>query len=191
MFLSKYIFYFGRLPLWSIMFYFSFLFWLFLFPCTKGKLLIYFAKKKRNFWKFNIYGIHFKIKFNTDKCSILKWKLAQWLSNCFCLLHWRNNGTNDFKRPLTQCQIQYLLWPPLTCRTVRTHLHIDSISRWILTFEILYHSYWSDCCSTWKVSGCGWRWRRRRSNSSHRCSIGFKSGDFKGHWIIVMLWFCR
>jgi hypothetical protein len=33
-------------------------------------------KKKRNIWKFNIYFIHFKIKFNTEKCNISKWNLA-------------------------------------------------------------------------------------------------------------------
>ena len=47
----------------------------------------------------------------------------------FLLLYWRNNGTHDYKRPLTQRQIQYLLCPPLTCKTFRTRFEIDSINR--------------------------------------------------------------
>ena len=158
---------------------------------------IYSAKKKRIMGKFNIYFIHYKIKFNTEKCNISKWNLAQCLSRCFCLLHWRNNHTHDIKRPLTQRQIQYLLWPPLTCKIVRTSLDIDPISRWFLLAElcatlIMCHSYWSACCSVWRVCSCGWRWRTRRSNLSHGCSIGFKeSGDFDGHGITLMFWFCR
>jgi hypothetical protein len=101
---------------------------------------IYSAKKKRIMGKFNIYFIHFKIKFNTEKCNISKWNLAQWLSRCFCLLHWRNNHTHDIKRPLTQRQIQYLLWPPLTCKIVRTSLDIDTIKSMILTCWIMCHS---------------------------------------------------
>ena len=144
---------------------------------------------KRNMGKFIIYFIRFKIKFNTEKCNISKWNWHSDCQNIFCLLHWRNNGTHDFKRPLTQRQIQYMLWPPLTCNTVRIRLEIDSISRRILTCGILCHSHWSACCSAWKVCGCGWR--LRRSISSNRCSIGFKSGDFYDHGITVIFWCCR
>ena len=43
------------------------------------------------------------------------------------------------------------------------------------------------CCNTWGVCCCDWRW----SNSSHMCSIGFKSVEFDGHGITEMFWFCR
>ena len=36
----------------------------------------------------------------------------------------------------------------------------------------------NSCCNTWGVCCCDWR----LSNSSHMCSIGFKSVDFKRSW---------
>ena len=54
-----------------LLFFFFSIFGYFYFHVKKTKLLIYFAKKKRNFGKFNIYSILFKIKFNTEKYNIL------------------------------------------------------------------------------------------------------------------------
>jgi hypothetical protein len=85
------------------------------------------------------------LKSNTLKNVTYQNAIWQWLSKCFCLFHWRNTAHVIYKRPLIQRQIQYLLWPPLTWKIVRTRLDIDSISRWILTCGILCYTYWSAC----------------------------------------------
>jgi len=58
--------------------------------------------------KFNIYFIHFKIKFNLEKCNISKCNLAV-IVKMFLFISLEKYGTCDFKPPLIQRQIQYLL----------------------------------------------------------------------------------
>ena len=81
---------------------------------------------------------------------------------------------------MTLLQSHYLLCPPFACNTARTHLGIDSINRRIRSCGILPHSCSRACCSSCRVCSVGWRLRTRRSKSSHKCSIGFKSGDLRG-----------
>jgi hypothetical protein len=69
----------------------------------------------------------------------IKTKFGIVIVRIFLLLYWWNNGTHDYKRPLTQRQIQYLLCPPLICKTFCTRFEIDSINRWILACGILCH----------------------------------------------------
>jgi hypothetical protein len=49
--------------------------------------------------------------------------------------------------------------------------------RRIRSCAILPHSYSRACCISCIVCSAGLRLRTRRSKSSHKCSIGFKSGD--------------
>ena len=79
-----------------------------------------------------------------------------------------------------------------TTRGQHTALHllgIDSIKFLTLFLGIVRHS----CCNIWRswsrVWGRGCRWRTRLSSWSHRCSMGFKSGDLEGHGSTLML-FC-
>ena len=92
---------------------------------------------------------------------------------------------------MTSRQSQYLLCPPLACNTERTRLGIDSTNRRIWSCGILPHSCSSACCSLCRVYGAGWRLHTRRSKSSHKCSIRFKSGDLNGQGSTVTLWLAR
>jgi hypothetical protein len=92
---------------------------------------------------------------------------------------------------MTSLQSQCLLCPPLACSTSRTRLGIDSINRRIRSCGILPHSCSRACCSSCRVCGAGWRLRTSRSKLSHKCSIGFKSGDLYGECRIVTFWLAR
>ena len=86
---------------------------------------------------------------------------------------------------MTSLQSQYLLCHPLACNTARTRLGIDSIDQRIRSCGILPHSCSRACCSSCRICGAGCRLRRRRSKSSHKCSIGFKSGDLDGQGALL------
>ena len=61
-----------------------------------------------------------------------------------------------------------------------THSHIrriEPIDRWIKACGMLLHSCTSASRSSCSVSGGFWRWRTRLPSSSHKCSIGDRSGD--------------
>ena len=86
---------------------------------------------------------------------------------------------------MTSLQRQYMLCPPLACITARTRLGIDSINRRIRSCGILPHSCSRACGSSCRVCGASWRLRTRRSKSSHKWSIGFKSGDLDGQGALL------
>jgi len=92
---------------------------------------------------------------------------------------------------MTSLQSQYLVCPPLACSTTGTSLGIDSINRRIRSCGILPHSCSRAYCSSCRVCGAGWRLRTRRSKSSHKLSIGFKSGDLEGQGSTVTFWLAR
>ena len=61
--------------------------------------------------------------------------------------------------------------------------------RWRITScGMAVHSACKAAASWGRVCGWGCRRRRRRSNSSQRCSMGFKSGDLEGQGRTLMLW---
>jgi hypothetical protein len=92
---------------------------------------------------------------------------------------------------MTSLQSQYLLYPPLACNTARTRLGIDSINRRIQSCGISPHSCSKSCCSSCRVCSAGWRLHTRRFKSSHKCSIGLKSGDLGGQGSTVTFWLAR
>ena len=92
---------------------------------------------------------------------------------------------------MTSLQSQYLLCPPLACNTARTRLDIDSINRRIRSCGMLPRSCSRAYCSSCRVYGADWRLRTRRSEASHKLSIGFKSGDLDGQGSAVTLWLAR
>ena len=53
---------------------------------------------------------------------------------------------------------------------------------------MLFHSCTSASCSSSSISGGFWWWRTRLPSSSHKCSIGDRSGDNAGQWRTRM-WF--
>ena len=63
--------------------------------------------------------------------------------------------------------------------------------RWIRAWGMLFHSS-SNAVLSWSTdSGCCGRLRTRLSSSSHKCSIGDKSGDNAGHGRTLMLFCAR
>ena len=88
-------------------------------------------------------------------------------------------------------QCQYLLWSPGAANTVLHLLGTDRIKFCIRSCGILCHScctYWLSWSNDWDG---GWCWRTPLPNSSERCSMGFKSGDFEGHGNTWMLFRMR
>lgn len=51
------------------------------------------------------------------------------------------------------------------------------------TFGIGAHSDCNACVSCNRVRCCFWRWRKRRSSSAHKCSMGFEFGE--NTWLLL------
>ena len=110
-----------------------------------------------------------------------------------------DNKTNKDKKTVQwfiEKKNQYLVWPPSASTTAR-HLLLMEPMRCLHTSRgIASHSSWSACLNCWSEVGWWGRSRTLLSSSSHRCSMGFRSGDFDGQgntaipifirWAVVM-----
>ena len=75
------------------------------------------------------------------------------------------------------CGVQKRVSPPLTATTTSHLRRIEPINRWIKACAMLFHSCASASRSSCNVSTEFWRWRTRLPSSTHKCSIGERSGD--------------
>lgn len=75
---------------------------------------------------------------------------------------------------------QYRVWPPSFSKHSRTLDRIEPHRRRTVLLGILSHSCCRASANCLTVRGAGWRARTRRPNSSHMCSITFRSGEREG-----------
>ena len=120
---------------------------------------------------FHIIQKSFMMKIRkTEICN-----LAHLLSNIHNCQKWK---TLSYHSPYSQLMSQYLLCPPWSCNTAAIRLGMDAIKVLTRACGIV--------CSSWRrFCGAGWRWRTQRSSSSHRCSIGLRSGERAGQRITL------
>ena len=78
------------------------------------------------------------------------------------------------------CGVQKCVCPPLAATTRSHPRHIESTNRWIKACRMLFHWCTSASRSSCSVFGWFWRWRTRLPRSSHKCSIGDRSGENAG-----------
>ena len=86
---------------------------------------------------------------------------------------------------------QYLVCPLRTSVTALILLCMEFIRAFILLMGILSHSSNKAALNWSRVAGAFWRPLTLLSISSHRCSIGNKSGLFGGQSSGLMLWLAR
>ena len=89
---------------------------------------------------------------------------------------------------------KYRVWLPLAVITARRRLVIDWQTFLMVLWGIFRHSSNNTVLNSSGFRGWGWRLRTRLPSSSHKCSIGFKSGDIAGQsmTLIAFVWrkFC-
>ena len=95
----------------------------------------------------------------------------------------QNQKSREFMVLLTT--VQYRVWPPWTLRTAVHRRLIDSTSRRRVAPGIACHSCCSSCARSWRVAGGGLMARTRRPSTSHRCSMGLRSGERAGQSILT------
>jgi hypothetical protein len=93
-------------------------------------------------------------------------------------------------RQKLSCSIGGLQSSVTLAATTASHLRrIETINHWIKGCGMLFHSCTSASRKSCSVSGGFWWWRTRLPSSSHKCSIGDRSGDNAGQGRTRM-WFC-
>ena len=91
------------------------------------------------------------------------------------------------RHSIVSTENQYRVWLPFAWITARHLRGMEAIRCWIVCLGMIFQSSCSTANSSSGVAGGTFRTPRRRSSSSHKCSIGLRSGLSDGQGRVRVL----